>query len=540
MREYIRRALTASGDCAKRFVAWIKRQKASTLCCAGAGVLALVLLIVVLAATANGAGGAPLSAAVEPEPLESGLAEPNFDELTIPEPNDGDGAEETPAPTMAPAVDEPVILLTQGDTDESLVPLVQSRLMGLYYMDADEPTSYFGPATAQALRLFQRRHGVEEDGVLTQECYDMLMASDALRYVASVGDEGTDISEIQQRLYELDYLGSVTGYFGTDTEAAVKLFQKNNGLTSDGKVGVETKEALYSADAKANYFYLGSRSEVVQRYQEILKSLGYLTTTPDGIYGEDTVAAVRRFQERNSLIPDGYLGPKTREVLTSGNAQANALMIGMSGEDVRRVQVILKNLDYLYESHCTGYFGSITETAVKEFQRRNDLGVDGKVGRLTMAKLTGDDMVGPGSSYVVGGGSGSDSGGGGGESGVRLLIQIARSKKGCPYVLGGKGPNVFDCSGLVYWCLNQAGVSQPYLTSIGWRSVTHYQRISSIDDVQAGDILVFKMSETQGHVGIAVSGSVMVDASNNQGEVVERSFMSSYWDTHFYCAYRVF
>lgn len=52
---------------------------------------------------------------------------------------------------------------------------------------------------------------------------------------------------------------------------------------------------------------------------------------------------MKRFQERNGLIPDGYLGPKTKKLLLSGDAQANALMIGMSGDDVENVQRLLKS-----------------------------------------------------------------------------------------------------------------------------------------------------------------------------------------------------
>ena len=209
----------------------------------------------------------------------------------------------------------------------------------------------------------------------------------------------------------------------------------------------------------------------------------------------------------------------------------------MSGVDVENVQKLLKKHGYLKDKNCTGYYGSVTEYAVKAFQKRNGLSVDGRVGRQTMTALKKSEAKGPGSGYVIGGGG---SGGNSDKSGIERLVDAAKSRLGCKYVLGKKGPNQFDCSGLVYWCLNKAGVKQGYMTSIAWRSCSKYQRINSFSDIKRGDIIVFKMSASQGHVGIAISSSVMIDASNRNGKVVERSFKTSYWKGVFYCAYRIF
>ena len=57
-----------------------------------------------------------------------------------------------------------------------------------------------------------------------------------------------------------------------------------------------------------------------------------------GKYGKDTVSAVKRFQERNGLISDGYLGTSTKDLLMSGKAVANSIGLGDSGADVTRIQ----------------------------------------------------------------------------------------------------------------------------------------------------------------------------------------------------------
>ena len=361
--------------------------------------------------------------------------------------------------------------------------------------------------------------------------------------------DGDDIRRIQQRLYEMGYLAKaeyVTGHFGDLTEAAVKQMQQNNGLAADGKVGHDTMEMLYSEDAKANLLSYGDKSDVVLSCQERLKELGYLTTKPDGQYGNDTAAAVKQFQSRNDLVVDGYLGPSTMAVLHSKSAVPNGLVIGERGDTVKRVQELLARYGYMSSSNCTGYFGEVTEAAVKAFQKNNGLSVDGNVGMKTMAKLTdGNAVKANGSSSGNTGSSGStgstgSSGNKGsstastGSASVSALLKVAKSKLGAPYVYGAKGPNSFDCSGYVYWCLNQIGIKQSYITSYGWRTVGKYQKITSFSSIKAGDIVVVK-----GHVGIAAGNGMVYDASSSSGKIVYRS-LGAWWKKNFICAWRIF
>ena len=125
--------------------------------------------------------------------------------------------------------------------------------------------------------------------------------------------------------------------------------------------------------------------------------------------------------------------------------------------------------------------------------------------------------------------------------GVEGLIAAAESRLGCPYERAGKGPDSFDCSGFVYWCLKQAGAKTSYMTSVRWRTCSKYRRIESMDQLKRGDILVFSgSSESTGHVGIYMGGGRMIDASSSGGCVVIRSSIySEYWSTHFLMGYRI-
>ncbi|MDR1620123.1 MAG: peptidoglycan-binding protein [Clostridiales bacterium] len=453
-----------------------------------------------------------------------------------------------PTPTPEPHPDNGEFL-KRGMT-AGVVAEVQERLMELGYMDWDEPTTFFGPNTKDAVMLFQRQHGLDMDGSVGTQTYSVLMSADAQKYTITIGVEDDDVLELQKRLRELGYLNKATRYFGTETEAAVKTFQEKNGLSPDGKVGEKTREMLYSEDAKANYFGRGEVSEKLREYQNRLKSLGYLTTDADGKYGNDTENAVRRFQERSGLIADGYLGPDTIKFLMAKEAQANALMIGMKGSDITKIQERLQELNYL-SGKADGYFGSGTETAVRNFQNQNGLSVDGKVGKKTLnllmssgAKKSDGSSAGSSSSSnaSANGSSGSGDSGGSGMvqapgANVETFIAVAESKIGSKYVRGGKGPSVFDCSGFVYWCLNQAGVSQGYMTSGGWQKTTKYQRISSMNGLERGDVVSFK-----GHVGIYLGGGRMIDASSSQGKVRVCSAIqeSAYWKKTFVCGFRIF
>ena len=78
--------------------------------------------------------------------------------------------------------------------------------------------------------------------------------------------------------------------------------------------------------------------------QKRLKELGYLTTDPDGSFGNDTAMAIKQFQSRNDLVVDGYLGPSTKIALEGSSALPNGMTLGERGDSVHRC--------LLYTSSC--------------------------------------------------------------------------------------------------------------------------------------------------------------------------------------------
>lgn len=434
--------------------------------------------------------------------------------------------------------------LVQGDNDP-LIVTIQERLMELGYLAPSEPTDNYGPAAVEAVKFFQRQLGNEQTGIIDDSLYSLIMSENAESYTLRIEDEGTDVTEVQDRLYQMGYFSdkkSVTGHFGTDTLEAVKEFQSTNGLEADGTINAKTFEMLHSPEAKANILSAGESSDMVRKYQEKLYELAYLTTQPDGKYGNDTVAAVKMFQDKNGLIVDGYLGPATRELIESGKANANVLTIGDSGDTVRSVQKKLVEANCLKSASTTGYFGTVTRDAVELFQATNNITKDGKAGKQTLQLLI-SGKYNRAKAPVTGGSGGKTPS----SAKVNEMLALARSKMGCPYVHGAKGPDSFDCTGFVYWVLNHIeGFKFGYLTPYRWRTADKYMKpapvkITSINEIKPGDIVIFHilgLESTRGHAGIASSDTLMIHAVTDC--VKETSYKQKYWKERFICAWRIF
>ena len=240
-----------------------------------------------------------------------------------------------------------------------------------------------------------------------------------------LGFQGDSVRTVQRKLKELGYYnGSIDGDFGSETEKAVKAFQKANGLTADGKVGEQTLKKLNDKNAKtakqanatatpkvtsapkstatANltkdyYLTLGVTGNRVETLQRRLIELGWLTGKVTGEYDEATQAAVIAFQEKTkNLWADGIAGPETlRALYSSGAARSSTpaatnstetLQYGSEGAAVTKLQKKLQDLGYL-AGVADGKFGVETEAAVIAFQQNNNLTADGKAGTATQSKL---------------------------------------------------------------------------------------------------------------------------------------------------------
>ncbi len=88
-----------------------------------------------------------------------------------------------------------------------------------------------------------------------------------------------------------------------------------------------------------------------------------------------------------------------------------------------------------------------------------------------------------------------------------IAIQAALSRIGSPYSWGGSGPNAFDCSGLVMWAFQQAGVSLPHSS----QALANGGQPVSMNQMQPGDLVTYYSDAS--HVAIYIGDGMMVHAS---------------------------
>lgn len=120
------------------------------------------------------------------------------------------------------------------------------------------------------------------------------------------------------------------------------------------------------------------------------------------------------------------------------------------------------------------------------------------------------------------------------------IAATAKNQIGKKYVLNASGPDEFDCSGLVYYVLNECGITVDRKDCAGYAQNEDWSKIESLGDVKAGDILFFCGEDGKiRHAGIAVSSKNMIDASSSHRKVAERGFQTRYWKEHFAFARRV-
>ena len=252
------------------------------------------------------------------------------------------------------------------------------------------------------------------------------------------GSVGEDVRVIQRELNRIavnypaiPQIPETNGFFGQDTENAVRAFQNIFNLMPDGIVGKATWykiKSIYNGIKRLNELYSegitpeeadrlfpqvlrpGDTGTFVRQMQYLLAVIAYFDNRiprppVNGTFDAKTKESLMAFQRLNGLTPDGIFGaataPRLLEVYraTIANIPPNLLpdssfvypgrflLRGSRGDDVTDLQNLLiraaKTHRFIPTVTADGVFGAQTENAVRAVQRNAGLEVNGIVGPAT-------------------------------------------------------------------------------------------------------------------------------------------------------------
>ena len=266
------------------------------------------------------------------------------------------------------------------------------------------------------------------------------------------------------------------------------------------------QETAATAVVGGGNLQLGSRGPAVAEAQ---RALGI---PADGVFGPQTLAAVRGFQSSRGLVVDGVVGPVTGAALRGGAGV-------QAGESVTMA------LQRALGVAADGEYGPITRGAVRAFQQSRGLLVDGVAGPQTLGALGLPATVTLGEDPAPGTPS----------AGASAAVAAAQSAVGTPYEYAGNGPATYDCSGLTVFAMAQAGVALPRTSYSQFELGTAVERSA----ITPGDLVFFDTDGTgASHVGVATSNSTVISATASRG-VVEHAISDSYWGPRYVGARRM-
>ncbi|GAF67160.1 N-acetylmuramoyl-L-alanine amidase [Bacillus sp. TS-2] len=210
-------------------------------------------------------------------------------------------------------------------------------------------------------------------------------------FLLKKGSQGEAVRQLQENLIkvgELHHHFVASGHFDLETERAVRSFQKKAELKVDGMVGSLTQVALKEIlkkqpqpTPKKQKFTKKNMSEKDVRYIQFV-----VGAKVDGVFGKETEEKVKVYQKKHGLTVDGIVGPKTwskMDQLAKKTVYKRPLSLKspyMDGEDIKMVQAYLGVI-------MDGLYGPNTERAVRHYQAKHNLMVDGIVGPKTWTQL---------------------------------------------------------------------------------------------------------------------------------------------------------
>lgn len=197
-------------------------------------------------------------------------------------------------------------LLSRGDRGVAVVEI--RAMLRQFGLPVEQNDPVFDAELEHTVRSFQQQRGLISDGIVGPATYRALrdagwtLGDRMLALMMSAPMTGDDVVALQERLSELGYdPGRPGGVFDEQTELALRRFQREYGLVSDGLCGPATLRSLRQLGRKVT----GGRPHLM-REQELLRQAG------------------PRLRGKRIVIDPGHGGPD-RGVVSAGIAEADLM-----------------------------------------------------------------------------------------------------------------------------------------------------------------------------------------------------------------------
>lgn len=273
----------------------------------------------------------------------------------------------------------------------------------------------FGPKTQAAVKAFQSKHGLKASGVVDHATLEKLEGPSVHHKdeFLKVGDKGTNVKAVEQGLARLGYnVGANDGKYDANTAKAVAAFRHDEGLkkTHGGSMTGSVQRLVRTelralnhapthtrvkpkaehrrldaatAGAAHDGIAAGSNARVVKNVQSHLKSAGFDPKHTNGQFDERTATAVKHFQAKSGLPVTGRVDAPTWAKLSKSqveakNATSPAQTLNERSAAVKHTEKLLKQL-HLKTGAVDGLYDAKTQSAVKAFEKKHHLHVDGNV-----------------------------------------------------------------------------------------------------------------------------------------------------------------
>ncbi len=279
----------------------------------------------------------------------------------------------------------------------------------------------FGNKTEAALKRFQRAQGLPVTGRLNHATLDKLERGvQRPDEFIKKGDSSARITGIERGLKRLGYdVGAVDGKYDATMAKAVAAFKhdqhlkQTHGGSMTGSVQRQLRTELRALEHAPTHIRRkptaartrldahtaqaarvanadgvtgigsGAPSRAVKNVQGHLRAAGFDPKNINGVFDERTGAAVKAFQRRTGLEQTGKVDARTWRELSKSTMEARtatspAQRKGEKSDAVKRTEVLLKKAGFK-TGKVDGVFDHNTEAAVRAFERKHKLGVDGKI-----------------------------------------------------------------------------------------------------------------------------------------------------------------